>query len=77
MQESVRAPLTPCIICEKAVMYLWDRKESTNLNSAVNIMIQGHYGSDYDATEFAGIICDECMDKLIQSKRLRFTRNLM
>lgn len=67
-----RPPLTPCIICEKAVIYLWDGNISTNLNSAVDVSLYGYYGSNFDTSMFRGIICDECVDHLVQSKRLRF-----
>jgi len=67
-----RPQLTPCIICEKAVMYLWEN-DATNLNGGVDITLSAHYGSEFDTSKFAGIVCDECLDRLIQSKRLRFT----
>lgn len=62
--------LTPCLICEKAVVYLWE--EHTNLNNAVDVKIYGSYGSMFDTNEYQAIICDDCMDKLIQSKRVTF-----
>lgn len=71
---SNRPDLTPCIICEKAVMYLWNNN-STNLNGATDITIGGHYGSEFDTCEFAGIVCDECLDNLVQSKRVRFLKH--
>lgn len=75
-----RPPLTPCIICEKAVIYLWSEdiiagSEATNLASASNIEIYSSYGSNFDTMSFAGIICDDCMDKLVQSKRVRVLNN--
>jgi hypothetical protein len=69
-----RPQLTPCITCEKAVVYLWKDK-STNLNGAVNISLNGHYGSEFDNCKFSGIMCDECLDHLVQSKRLTFIRH--
>ena len=70
-----RPPLTPCMICEKAVVYLWpENQNATNLSSASDVYIESHYGSDHDTAEFKGIICDTCLDKLVQSKRLRFIR---
>lgn len=66
-----RPPLTPCIICEKAVMHLWENN-ATNLNGGCDIRIFAHYGSEFDTSKFAGIVCDECVDNLVQSKRLRF-----
>ena len=68
-----RPELTPCIICEKAVIYLWpENQNATNLSSAANVSIQAFYGSDHDTAEFAGIVCDTCLDRLVQNKRLRF-----
>lgn len=68
-----RPDLTPCIICEKAVIYLWqDDTPATNLNSACDVDISAHYGSEFDNSNYHGIICDECLSKLIQSKRLTF-----
>lgn len=66
-----RPDLTPCIICEKAVMYLWENN-ATNLNGGVDITLSAHYGSEFDTSEFSGIVCDECLGRLVQSKRLRF-----
>lgn len=73
--------LTPCLICEKAVVYLWpdQRLENgegvTNLNDAVDVQIVGNYGSRFDTSIYEAIICDDCMDKLIQSKRVTFVRS--
>jgi hypothetical protein len=74
-----RPHLTPCIICEKAVLYLHkeklvDNESSTNLSGACDIIIMGSYGSVFDCIEYAGIICDDCIDKLVQSRRLRFIK---
>jgi hypothetical protein len=70
-----RPDLTPCMICEKAVIYLWQESpQATNLNSACDVKIIGNYGSDFDTSEFEAIICDECVSKLISSKRLTFAR---
>jgi hypothetical protein len=74
-----RPPLTPCMICEKAVLYLWkeklvDNDSTTNLDGACGVFIHGDYGSIFDLNEYAAIICDDCVDKLIQSKRIRFVR---
>jgi hypothetical protein len=72
-----RKNLTPCIICEKAIIYLWEdtdtygfKNKSTNLSNACNVYIQGSYGSSFDLTSYEGVICDECLDQIIQSKRL-------
>jgi hypothetical protein len=72
-----RPPLIPCLICEKAVIYLWPELEKpTNLNSACDVYIQGDYGSNFDMLKYEAIICDECLDKAIQSKRVRFVGEL-
>ena len=52
-------------------MHLWENN-STNLNGGCDINISAHYGSEFDTSMFRGIVCDECLDHLIQSKRLRF-----
>lgn len=62
--------LTPCLVCEKAVVYLWP--EHTNLNGAVDVKIYGSYGSVFDTNEYIAVICDDCLDKLVQSKRVTF-----
>ena len=74
-----RPDLTPCIICEKAVVYLWrediiEDDPPTNLDYAANVTIFASYGSIFDMNEYAGIICDDCIDKLVQSRRLRFVK---
>ena len=72
-----RPELTPCIICEKAILYLWTKEqadEATNLDSACDVTIFASYGSIFDCNEYAGAICDDCIDKLVQSRRLRFVK---
>lgn len=73
----MRPELTPCIICEKAVMYLWNNEtanEATNLDGASNVAIIAWYGSNFDMNEYHAIICDQCLDAAIQSKRVRFIK---
>lgn len=71
-----RDPLTPCIICEKAVIYEFDNIYSSNLNSGSWLDIESGYGSVFDNNIYRAIICDECLDKVIQSKRVRFLREV-
>ena len=79
----MESTLTPCLICEKAVVYLWphlatDKDEPiTNLNDAVDVQIVGSYGSSFDTGIYHAIICDDCMDKAIQSKRVTFVRSYL
>ena len=73
----MRPALTPCLICEKAVTYLWGKDiagTSTNLNGASDVTIIAWYGSEFDMNEYSAIICDECLDKAIQSKRVTFVK---
>lgn len=74
-----RPELTPCLICEKAIVYLWNdpasvKESTTNLNGASDVTIFASYGSVFDCNEYHGVICDDCLDRLVQSKRLRFIK---
>jgi hypothetical protein len=73
-----RPPLTPCIICEKAVIYLWPEEFGTgdtdNLNGATHLNFYAGYGSEFDCNEYQAIICDECLDKAIQRNRVLFVK---
>jgi len=73
----MQPPLTPCLVCEKAVIYLLPGREHkpddhklANLNGAAHIVIDAGYGSNFDGYEFEAILCDDCLDKVVQSKRV-------
>ena len=70
----MRPDLTPCFICEKAVIYLWKDKDATNLDGASNVKIFSWYGSVFDANEYHAVICDDCLDSAIQSRRVTFIK---
>jgi hypothetical protein len=73
----MRDQLTPCLICEKAVIYLWTKEvagSATNLDSASDIRIMANYGSVFDMNEYQAIICDDCLDKAIQRNRVLFVK---
>lgn len=73
----MRPPLTPCLICEKAIIYLWPEElagDTTNLDGASDIKIIAWYGSMFDMNEYHAVICDECLDAAIQSRRVRFIK---
>ncbi len=70
----MRSNLTPCLICEKAIVYLWDLKNSTNLNGGSDIKIMSSYGSIFDCNEYHAVICDDCLDEAIQKKRVSFVK---
>ena len=60
--------LVPCIVCEKAVVYY--AKTTGTLAAATYIAIHPTYPSNFDGNLYNGIICDQCLDNAIQSKRL-------
>jgi len=73
----MREELTPCIVCEKAVIYLWEELkgiEATNLDGAVYMNLIASYGSVFDMNEYQAIICDDCLDKAIQRNRVLFVK---
>jgi len=73
----MRPPLTPCLICEKAVIYLWPEElagKATNLDGASDIRIMASYGSMFDCNEYQAIICDDCLDKAVQRNRVLFIK---
>jgi hypothetical protein len=75
----MRPPLTPCLICEKAVVYLWSKDviagaDATNLNNASDVRILAWYGSIFDCNEYHAVICDDCLDKAIQRNRVSFVK---
>lgn len=73
----MREELTPCLICEKAVIYLWQELkdiEAENLDGAVYMVMVAGYGSVFDMNEYQAIICDDCLDKAIQRNRVLFVK---
>lgn len=75
----MREPLTPCLICEKAVVYLWPEdiiktKPPTNLDGGSNVKIIAWYGSIFDCNEYHAIICDDCLEQAIQRRRVNFIK---
>jgi hypothetical protein len=70
---SIRPNLTPCIICQKQINYLWDQDIAGtlphNLDYAVDLEIYAGYGSIHDGDVYKAVICDECLTTLI-SKNL-------
>lgn len=79
----MNAPETPCLICERAILYLWpdvkfdDGKQCTNLNDAVDVTIIGGYGSGFDTNVYHAIICDDCLDIAIQRRRVTFSHSYL
>jgi hypothetical protein len=79
MTNSTRRELTPCMICEKAVIYLWNETnkfKGENLNGAAWTHIYPGYGSNFDLHRYIAVICDDCIDAAIQSKRISFLERM-
>lgn len=75
----MREELTPCIMCEKAVIHLWPEDlikdgPTSNLDGAVYMHMIAGYGSVFDMNEYQAIICDDCLDKAIQRNRVLFVK---
>ena len=64
------------MICERAILYLWPAHNATNLNNAVDVSIAGYYGSDFDTMRYTGIICDYCLDTLIQRNKVEYIKSI-
>lgn len=62
------ADLTPCIICESSVL----RAEGSTyrLKNACRFTLHAHQPSNFENNVYEGIICDSCIDKLIQSSKI-------
>ena len=73
------SPSTPCLICEKALMYLelgeGKIKDTDVINNGTSLRIVCNYGSEFDSNIYEAVICDECLDKAIQRRRVDFVRN--
>lgn len=68
------SPAIPCMVCERAHLYAEfgpDRMKHTDcIIGGNNITIIGNFGSAFDGNVFEAILCDVCLDKMVQSKRL-------
>jgi hypothetical protein len=60
------------MICEKAVIYLYKEHDATNLASASDVTITAFDGSAFDCNQYHAVLCDECLDKAIQRRRVTF-----
>jgi len=79
---AIRPTLTPCIICEITITYLWDQThnlkdlvEIPNLDSAIDIDLCAGYGSIHDGDMYTAVICDTCMTTLITKKLVTYKGN--
>jgi hypothetical protein len=60
--------LTPCLICDKAV--LCSGSTTSTLANASYLAIVPSYPSNYYGNAYGAIICDDCLDHSIQSKKV-------
>lgn len=84
-------PSTPCILCEKGLLYsvfkaedrcghcghkkseeLVDQRNTDCIQQGNNFRIIGGYNSAFDGSAYEAIICDDCMDKLIQRRYVTY-----
>lgn len=67
-------PATPCIVCEKALAYVEIGQDKVKypdcINHGTNFVIVAGYGSDFDGNVYEAVICDECLDKVIQKSQV-------
>lgn len=67
-------PPTPCIICEKSLKYVefgeHQSKVTDCIENANNFNILGGYGSNFDGFMYEAMICDNCLDRLMQKGHL-------
>jgi len=60
--------LTPCLLCERAVVYY--AATTQTLAKGSHLTIVAAYGSNFEGHSYGAIICDDCLDYAIQSKRV-------
>ncbi len=66
----------PCFSCGKQIEYttnLIRLRDSSirvlfELDSAIEVAVQGSYGSKYDLTDMMIWICDDCIDQKIEKR---------
>lgn len=77
-ETQLTGPPTPCIVCEKALIYLElgvsKSKDTDVINNGNNFTIIGGYGSSFDTGVYEAVICDECLDKAIQRRQIQVIR---
>lgn len=59
----------PCFSCGKQINYLTFGKSSLmNLDGAIEIDVEGQYGSKFDLAEMIIWICDECIEEKMKER---------
>jgi hypothetical protein len=73
----IREIPTNCFVCDREVKYLWeDLDKTTNLENASDIFIQSDYGSEFDLDQYSATVCDNCLQKAIELKKVRYIKTL-
>ena len=70
LDEEIEKGNMTCFVCAKTLEQL--EELNTNVKDAVEIEIYGHYGSNHDGLRAAGVVCDECVSKLIENSLKHF-----
>jgi len=58
-----------CMICGKKMFSLFDNTY-TNVDGGVAIDIQMSYGSAFDGNVYRAVLCDECVSKAKEEKKI-------
>lgn len=62
--------LTPCIICEKAIVSLNHPCDDSLLADASTVSFSASVTSSFYGFSYQGLCCDPCLDNLIQRRKL-------
>ena len=59
----------PCFSCGKQISYLTFGKSSLmNLDGAIEVVVEGEYGSKFDLAQMLIWICDECIEEKMKER---------
>lgn len=62
--------LTPCILCDKAIIAINHPCGKSPLANALTVSFSASIVSSFAGFSYQGLCCDDCLDHLIQSKKL-------
>lgn len=62
--------LTPCIICDKAILDINHPSGKFPLSNASTVSFSASVVSSFTGFSYQGLCCDDCLDRLIQSRKL-------
>lgn len=59
----------PCFSCGKQINYLtFEKSFLMNLDGAIEVVIEGGYGSKFDLAQMLIWICDECIEEKMKER---------